>query len=184
MEKLSIKNWSVAILDSNHPETDQLSTGEVAVFFKDRLVGKYVNGKLFDEWYRFSKSTVIPTDVNFFDFFEESYMMERYHRECKEWFTYLSEQFGEELSDQESIVATLVKLEEFLANDKEFILGMELDFVLLYSRIVTADESGKELVSYMLSGFDVVDESEYTEAYIKDMNSVGYYPIRLTSDMK
>ena len=67
-------------------------------------------------------------------------MMERYHKECKEWVTYLSEQFGEELSDQESIVATLVKLEEFLANDKDFVLGMELDFVLLYSRIVTSDE--------------------------------------------
>ena len=110
MKELSIKDWSV---DINHPETDQLSKGEVAVLFKNRLVGKYVKGKLFDEWYKFSKSNVIPVDVNFFDFFEESYMMERYHKECKEWVTYLSEQFGEDLSDQESIVATLVKLEEF-----------------------------------------------------------------------
>ena len=36
----------------------------------------------------------------------------------------------------------------------------------------------------MLSGFDVVDDFEYTEAYIKDMNSSGYFPIRLTTDMK
>ena len=181
MKELSIKDWSV---DINHPETDQLSKGEVAVLFKNRLVGKYVKGKLFDEWYKFSKSNVIPVDVNFFDFFEESYMMERYHKECKEWVTYLSEQFGEELSDQESILSTLVKLEEFLVNDKDFVLSMGFDFVLLYSRIVTADVNGKELVSYILSGFDVVDDSEYTEAYIKDMNSLGYFPIRLTTAMK
>lgn len=181
MKELSIKDWSV---DINHPETNQLSKDEVAVFFKNRLVGKYDKGKLFDEWYKFSKSNVIPVDVNFFDFFEESYRMERYHKDCNEWFSYLSEQFGEELSEQESIVATLVKLEEFLANDKDFVLSMGFDFVLIYSRIVTADDTGKELVSYILSGFDVVADFEYTETYIKDMNSVGYFPIRLTSDMK
>lgn len=178
MEHINIKGWSI---DIKGEESDHLVKGQVNVYFNGRKQGTYDNGKLFDAWYRLGKSTVIPVDVKFDDFFTEDYMMDRYQKDCKEWHSYLEEQFGEEISGQESLVTTLVKLEELLVPDTEFLLGMELDFVLLYSREVTTDESkGKELVGYKITGYDVIAANEYTEEYVNEYKEKGIYPIRLT----
>jgi hypothetical protein len=178
MELFNVKGWSIGSVKREVSVSGRLIS-KADVYYTNRKLGFYDDGKLFDALYTHLRIGDIPVDVSFNSYLSNTNLMALYRGSCLDYRKKLTEYFGEELSGNFTIANLLVKLDVFGITNKLSTYITEYQIILMYNR-ESSNVMDDSRVYYNIVGYELVGLEGFTKEYESKCREKGLYPVPLS----